>query len=139
VSPEHAVDLPWTVAQFATRTGVAASTLRYWDDEGLLAAHRLDNGHRRYGPGDLPRLEMVRMCQELGCTIDEIRLILDSTDPQERAAFARRKLPEVAERIAVLEVAATVLRHVAGCEHRDAGSCGAWMRQALGAPQQLSL
>lgn len=123
---------PWTVAQFAARTGVPATTLRYWDDEGLLAAHRLDNGHRRYGPEHLPRLEMLRMCQRLGCTMDEIRLVLDAADPLERAEFARRRLPDVLAQIEVLQLAAEVLRHVAVCEHRDADSCGAWMRTVLG-------
>jgi DNA-binding transcriptional MerR regulator len=121
----------WTVAQFSARTGVPSTTLRYWDDEGLLPATRLDNGHRRYGPPDVARLEMVRMCQALGCTMDEVRLILDARDPQQRARFAAGKLPEVLERIEVLQVAAEVLRHVAHCRHPDAESCGAWMRSVL--------
>lgn len=124
----------WTVAQFSARTGVPSSTLRYWDDEALLPAQRLDNGHRRYGPSDLPRVEMVRMCQALGCTMDEVRLVLDASDPEQRAAFARSKLPEVLDRIAMLGVAAEVLRHVAVCQHPDAASCGAWMRSAIGDP-----
>ncbi|WP_158220899.1 MerR family transcriptional regulator [Kineosporia sp. R_H_3] len=132
--PDAVPDLPWTVAAFAARTGVPATTLRYWDDEGLLPAHRLDNGHRRYGPDDLPRLEMVRMCQGLGCTMDEVRLVLDAPDPAARARFAAEKLPEVLGRIELLRVAADVLRHVAVCEHTDAASCGAWMRSVLEPP-----
>lgn len=118
----------WTVAEFAVRTGIPASTLRFWDDEGLLPADRLSNGHRRYGPDHLHRAEMVRMCQELGCTLDEIRLILDAPDPRQRAEYAERKLPEVLRKIEVLQVAAEVLRHVAECEHQDAASRGAWLR-----------
>lgn len=128
---DAAADLPWTVAAFAARTGVPSSTLRYWDDEGLVPAHRLDNGHRRYGPADLSRLEMVRMCQGLGCTMDEVRLVLDAPDPAGRARFAAGKLPEVLARIELLRVAADVLRHVAVCAHPDAASCGAWMRSVL--------
>jgi DNA-binding transcriptional MerR regulator len=125
------MDLSWSVADFAARTGVPATTLRYWDDIGLLPAGRLDNGHRRYGPDQLPRIDMLRMCQALGCTTEEIRLVLDSPDPKARADYARRTLPVVLERIEVLRVAARVLEHVATCEHPDAESCGAWMRSVL--------
>lgn len=107
------------------------TTLRYWDDEGLLPAERLDNGHRRYGAAHVPRLDMLRMCQALGCTMQEIRLILDATDPGARVAYAERTLPVVLDRIETLRVAADVLRHLAVCEHLDAESCGAWMRSAL--------
>ncbi|BCJ73795.1 Cu(I)-responsive transcriptional regulator [Catellatospora sp. IY07-71] len=124
-------DPQWTVAQFAERSGVPATTLRYWDDEGLLVADRLVNGHRRYTYGHTARLQMIQMCQALGCTADEIRLILDTPDPAARARYAAEKLPEVLEKIEILRVAATVLRHVAECAHPDAASCGAWMREQL--------
>jgi len=121
----------WSVAEFAAKTGIPGSTLRYWDDQGLLPADRLANGHRRYGPDHLHRAEMVRMCQTLGCTMDEIRLILDAPDPRRRAEYAERKLPEVLAKIGILQTAAVILRHVAACEHRDAASCGAWMRTMI--------
>lgn len=130
VIPEGAEPV-WTVGAFAARTGVPATTLRYWDDIGLLTATRIDNGHRRYGPAHLPRLEMLRMCQALGCTTEEIRLVLDAEDPAQRAEYARRTLPLVIERIEVLRTAVRVLEHVAVCEHRDAVSCGAWLRAVL--------
>ncbi|HET9517340.1 MAG TPA: MerR family transcriptional regulator [Actinoplanes sp.] len=121
----------WTVAQFAAQVGVPATTLRYWDDEGLLSADRLVNGHRRYTQAHVARVQMIQMCQALGCTADEIRLILDTPDPDARARYAAAKLPEVIGMIEILQVAATVLRHVADCAHTDADSCGAWMREHL--------
>jgi hypothetical protein len=63
--------------------------------------------------------------------MDEVRLILDAADPGERAAFAVRKLPEVLERIQVLQLAVQVLQHLPVCTHHDAVSCGAWMRSVL--------
>lgn len=123
--------LPWTVAEFAARTGVPASTLRFWDDQGLLPADRLDNGHRRYGEEHLHRAEMIQMCQVLGCTIDEMRLILNGGDQRLRAEYAEQKLPEVIQKIATLRAAEQVLRHLAQCAHQDAASCGAWLRELL--------
>ncbi|MBK6872264.1 MAG: MerR family transcriptional regulator [Kineosporiaceae bacterium] len=126
------MNLRWTVADFAARSGVPASTLRYWDDIGLLPAGRLDNGHRRYGPDHQARLEMVRMCQALGCSTEEVQLILDAPNPAVRAAYAERTLPVVRERLEVLLVAVRVLEHVAVCQHPDAASCGAWMQSVMG-------
>ncbi|MBV1856498.1 helix-turn-helix domain-containing protein [Catellatospora tritici] len=121
----------WTVAEFAVRSGVPATTLRYWDAEGLLVPGRLVNGHRRYQPADLDRAEMIRMCQALGASVEEIMLILDAPDPGQRARYAAGKLPEVIEKIALLRTAEALLRHLAVCGHGDAESCRAWMRAHL--------
>lgn len=126
---------PWSVAEFSRRTGIQSSTLRYWDDEDLLVAERLPNGHRRYHEGHLPALEMVQMCQALGATIKETKLVLTSGDQGQRAAFAARTLPLVHARIQSLTAAVTVLEHVAVCTHPDAASCGAFMREAMAAPR----
>ena len=71
-----------------------ATTLRFWDAHGLLTPDRLDNGHRRYRPAHLARVEMIRMCQTLGCTIEEVKLILDPPEPAARIAYAQRRLPD---------------------------------------------
>ncbi|MDI1463308.1 MerR family transcriptional regulator [Catellatospora sp. KI3] len=121
----------WTVAEFAARSKVPATTLRYWDAEGLLVPQRLVNGHRRYQAADLDRAEMIRLCQGLGASVEEIMLILDASDPQQRARYAAGKLPEVIEKIALLRTAEALLRHLADCAHPDAESCRAWMRAHL--------
>ncbi|MEV4199313.1 MerR family transcriptional regulator [Micromonospora globbae] len=124
-------DPRWSVAEFAELTGVPASTLRYWDDQGLVPADRMSTGHRRYGPDHQARVEVVKMCQALGATIDDIRLILDTSDPNQRAEYARRTLPEVMAKIATLQTAATVLQHLIQCEHRDPAGCSRWIRSLL--------
>src|SRR5690606_19993831 len=117
----------WSVAEFAALTGVPASTLRYWDDQGLVPADRIGTGHRRYRPEHRTRVELVKMCQALGATIDDIRVILDSSDPNQRAEYARRTLPEVMVKIATLQTSAVVLRHLVQSEHREADICAVLM------------
>jgi MerR family transcriptional regulator, redox-sensitive transcriptional activator SoxR len=78
--------------------------LRYYESIGVLPTPERENGRRRYD-GEvlrevLDRLAVVRVAQQAGFTISEIRMLLDGfsedTPPSERwRVLAREKLPEV--------------------------------------------
>ncbi len=61
-----------TIGQVAERTGVAASALRFYEDEGLLAPGRTAAGHRRYPRELLRRVSFIRAAQEVGISLAEI-------------------------------------------------------------------
>ena len=61
------------IGEVARRAGVAASALRYYEEEGLVAAVRPAGGQRRYPRSVLRRLAFVRAAQNVGLTLDEIR------------------------------------------------------------------
>jgi MerR family transcriptional regulator, redox-sensitive transcriptional activator SoxR len=93
-----------SIGEVAGRAGVRPSALRYYERIGLLPAPERENGRRRYG-GEvlrdvLDRLAVVRVAQQAGFTISEIRTLLDGfsddTPPSERwQVLAREKLPKV--------------------------------------------
>ena len=93
-----------SIGEVAGRAGVRPSALRYYERIGLLPAPERENGRRRYG-GEvlrdvLDRLAVVRVAQQAGFKISEIRMLLDGfsddTPPSERwRALAREKLTEV--------------------------------------------
>jgi MerR family transcriptional regulator, redox-sensitive transcriptional activator SoxR len=93
-----------SIGEVAGRAGVRPSALRYYERIGLLPAPERENGRRRYG-GEvlrdvLDRLAVVRVAQQAGFTISEIRTLLDAfshdTPPSERwQVLAREKLPKV--------------------------------------------
>lgn len=62
-----------TIGQVAERTGVAASALRFYEDEGLLAPRRTAAGHRRYPRELLRRISFIRAAQEVGVPLAEVR------------------------------------------------------------------
>src|SRR5215470_11747005 len=67
-----------TVAAVARRLGVAPSTLRTWDRRyGLGPSGHVAGAHRRYTPGDLGRLVVMR------------RLTVSGVPPAEAAVMAR--------------------------------------------------
>jgi MerR family redox-sensitive transcriptional activator SoxR len=92
------------IGEVARWAGVRPSTLRYYEGVGLLPSPERTNGRRRYD-GEvlrevLDRLTIVRVAQQAGFTISEIRTLLDGfsedTPPSARwRVLAREKLTEV--------------------------------------------
>lgn len=66
------------IGEVARRTGVAASALRFYEDEGLLAPHRTVAGHRRYPRDLLRRISFIRAAQEVGISLAQVREALDA-------------------------------------------------------------
>ena len=93
-----------SIGEVARSAGVRPSALRYYERVGVLPPPERANGRRRYG-GEvlrevLRRLAVVRIAQQAGFTISEIRTLLDGfsedTPPSERwRVLAQSKLPEV--------------------------------------------
>lgn len=73
--------MKYSVKGLADLAGVSRRTLHYYDEVGLLrpATHR-DNGYRLYGENEVLRLQQILFYRELGFSLEEIRLILDSPD-----------------------------------------------------------
>ena len=93
-----------SIGEVARNAGVRPSALRYYERIGLLPRPGRENGRRHY-EGEalretLDRLAVVRVAQQAGFTISEIRTLLDGfsedTPPSERwRVLAQAKLPEV--------------------------------------------
>ena len=93
-----------SIGEVARKAGVRTSALRYYERIGLLPRAGRENGRRCYD-GEalreaLDRLAVVRVAQQAGFTISEIRTLLDGfsedTPPSERwRVLAQAKLPEV--------------------------------------------
>ena len=72
-----------SVGQLAARSGVRASTLRYYESVGLISSVRTSGNQRQYQRHMLRRVAVVRAAQVLGLTLAEIRSALDGL-PQRR-------------------------------------------------------
>lgn len=62
-----------TVSEVARRSGFAASALRFYEREGLIAATRTGGGQRRFERGVLRRLAFIRAARNVGLSLEEIR------------------------------------------------------------------
>jgi len=65
------------IGELAERSGIPASTIRYYEKEGLLPkAQRGANGYRVYQDNALERLDLIQLGQKLGFSLDAIRSIV---------------------------------------------------------------
>lgn len=67
-----AMDDQLSIGALSERTGVAASALRFYEDQGLISADRSAGNQRRYRREIVRRVSFIRAAQELGLSLDEI-------------------------------------------------------------------
>jgi MerR family transcriptional regulator, redox-sensitive transcriptional activator SoxR len=67
-----------TIGDFAARAGVAPSALRYYERQGLIRSARTGGNQRRYERSELRRVAFIKIAQQVGVTLDEIRDALAS-------------------------------------------------------------
>ena len=74
VPPKAPKPLPklLTIGQLATRGGIAASALRFYESQGLLHTSRADNNQRRYERDALRRVAFIRAAQRVGLSLEQI-------------------------------------------------------------------
>lgn len=72
-----------TVGQVAQRSGVAVSTLHFYETKGLIHSRRTDGNQRRYSRDTLRRVAIIRVGQSVGVSLAEIAAAL-ATIPEGR-------------------------------------------------------
>ena len=118
-----------TIGEVAHRTGMATSALRYWEDLGLIHAHRTTGNQRRYERATIRRVSFVRAAQRVGLSLDEIAGAL-ATLPEERtptsrdwARLSRAWRPRLDEQINRLERLRDQLDSCIGCGCLSLSTC----------------
>lgn len=81
-----------TIGELAARSGVATSTLRYYEKLGLISSSRTTGNQRRYERAELRRVAFIRIAAQVGVPLEEIRQAMaelpDSRTPT-KADWAR--------------------------------------------------
>ena len=103
-------DATLSIGELATRSGVSAEAIRYYEREHVVpAAARGGPGrYRRYDEADVDRLQFIRRARELGFSLDEVRELLALNDGSpsrpctEVNRIARAHLAQVDEKLSQL-------------------------------------
>jgi DNA-binding transcriptional MerR regulator len=91
----------------------------------LLSPAGRANGRRNYGASASERLALIRLCQDAGFTLAEIRELL-TAGSRRRGAWkhlVEAKLLELEASIARAVRARELIQHALACPHRDLSTC----------------
>jgi MerR family transcriptional regulator, redox-sensitive transcriptional activator SoxR len=115
-----------TIGELARLAGRRASSIRYYEQVGLLPQPPRVSGQRRYGPDYLQLLTIITAAQRAGLSLEQIKSMLrpsatDSVGALRHAATAR--LPLLAAEIDRAEQARRWLEHAASCECPSLPAC----------------
>jgi MerR family transcriptional regulator, redox-sensitive transcriptional activator SoxR len=66
------------IGELARRSGLAASALRFYEDQQLLVSQRNASGRRQFARSDLRRVAFIRAAQAVGLSLEQIRAALSS-------------------------------------------------------------
>lgn len=112
------------IGTVADRFGVPATTLRYWEDIGLLPRQQRSGGQRRYDRDALRRITFIRMAKQSGLSLDAIRALLAANDHhgpafEDWARVARQQLDVIDQRVSELNHLKVTIEEclACGCQH----------------------
>ncbi|WP_119396046.1 MerR family transcriptional regulator [Salinibius halmophilus] len=92
------------IGELAQRTGVSASTIRYYEDQGILPKpKRQASGYRVYDDTSMQKLMLIRYSLQLGFSLQELQqLLTDEYDQQALMQSIDAKMAEMERNIAKL-------------------------------------
>ncbi|MEV4877936.1 MerR family transcriptional regulator [Streptomyces cyaneofuscatus] len=105
------------ISQLAERSGVPATTLRFYESEGLLPAGRTPGGYRLYGADALERLAFIGAAKHLGLSLEEISELLGVWEAGACGDVKSDLRPRIAARLAVAEARAAELAALTASLH----------------------
>jgi len=122
------------IAEVAKKAGVAASTLRFYEERGLIASVGRQGLRRVFDHGVLERLALIALGQSAGFSLDEIaRMFAPDGRPRiDREALAA-KAQELDATIRRLSAMRDGLQHAAVCPARSHMECPSFRRLLKGA------
>lgn len=92
-----------TIGAVARATGVAPSTIRYYEAAGILPRPARKNGIRRFSPAVVDQLKVIRFCRAAGMPVRRLTWMADEKSGSTAKRDAWSKV--VRDRVADLESA----------------------------------
>ncbi len=118
-----------SVGEVATRSGVAVSTLHFYETKGLIKSMRSQGNQRRYPRSVLRRIAVIKIAQRTGIPLADIQKTLSSL-PSDRPLMAsdwerlsRNWKADLNERIAKLTALRDQLTSCIGCGCLSMSDC----------------
>ena len=118
-----------TIGELTVKTGIPASTIRYWERIKVLSPPVRISGQRRYSDDSIHQLAVLRLAQACGFRLDEMRHLLhgflsETRPPHRWRELAQKKQQEIDSRIAQLKAMRRVVNQVLHCQCAELADCG---------------
>lgn len=117
------------IGEIATRSGLPAKTIRYYEEIGLIKPLRDTNGYRAFRPQDLHKLTFLGRARALGFSIEDCRNLLALYEDQNRSSadvksIARDHLAKIDQKIAdLIEMQQTLTHLIGACAGDNRPDC----------------
>lgn len=117
------------ISEVARRAGLRASTLRYYEEKGLIRSVGQPGERRRFAPGVLDQLALIALGQSAGFSLDEIRaMFLPSGEPSIDRQLLSAKADELDAMVKRLKAMSRGLRHAVACPAESHAQCPSFQR-----------
>lgn len=122
------------IGEVVQQTGLPPSTLRYYEEKGLIQSTGRRGLRRVFDPSVIERLALIALGQSAGFTLEELaRLLKRSARPAINRKRLAEKADELDERIRELTAMRDGLRHAADCKAPSHWACPTFQRLLRGA------
>ena len=117
------------IAEVAKQSGIPASTLRFYEEKGLIASTGRRGLRRIFNPNILERLALISLGQAAGFTLEEISLMFTAEgNPQIDRTMLAAKADQIDRTIRQLRAMRNGLRHAAACPAANHLDCPSFQR-----------
>jgi len=118
-----------TISEAGRKIGLPASTIRYYEQIGVLKPAHRESGQRRYGQEVLYRLALIQRARQTGFTLDEIRRLFfgfSAGTPISRRweRLSHKKLKELDSMMRQIQIMRELLLRIQKCQCGAIEQCG---------------
>ena len=109
------------IAEVSRSSGLPASTLRFYEEKGLIQSNGRNGLRRLFGANVIERLALISLARKAGFSLDEIGDMFTPDGPDIDRALLLAKADELDRKIRELTTMRDGLRHAAACRAPTAG------------------
>jgi len=117
------------IGEVVKETGLEASTLRYYEEKGLIKSVGRNGLRRVFDKSVLDRLALIALGQSAGFSLQEIEEMFTSDGPQIDRDQLLEKADELDQKIKQLSAMRDGLRHAAACPASSHFECPNFLRR----------
>ena len=117
------------IAEVAKRSGLRASTLRYYEERGLIVSVGRHGLRRTFEPRVLDQLALISLGQVAGFSLDEIaEMFTPDRRPNIKRSMLESKADQIDTMVKRLRAMSRGLRHAANCPAPSHMECPSFRR-----------